>query len=48
MKKAKIEIKKDCFAYKDTNGRGKCAALKELYCEKEHCAFYKVRREEAR
>jgi hypothetical protein len=33
-----IEIKTDCFAYKNK----KCKILKELFCSKEKCAFYKT------
>ena len=34
-----FEIKKDCFAFnKNTN---KCMALKEVYCKKEECKYYK-------
>ncbi len=29
-----------CFAYKEN---GTCFALKEMYCKKEHCSFYKDR-----
>lgn len=40
-----IGLKKDCFAYKERIcGKGihrHCSALKELYCEKEQCKFYK-------
>lgn len=32
-------VAKDCFAY-DTQKNG-CIALKELYCAKEKCNFYK-------
>lgn len=42
--KVKIEVKKDCFAYKENKEWDKCAALKELVCEKEVCPFYKKRR----
>lgn len=37
----KAEIKKDCFAYTKRGNTEKCAALKELYCKKEVCKFYK-------
>ena len=33
------EIKKDCFAYSKLSNR--CMALKELYCRKKECGFYK-------
>lgn len=33
-----MEIKKDRFAYDCKN---KCKALKELYCKKEKCNFYR-------
>ena len=32
-------IKTECFAY-DTKEKG-CRCLKELYCQKEKCHFYK-------
>ena len=35
----KIEVKEDCFSFDEH--RKKCKALKELYCEKEICNFYK-------
>ncbi len=41
----KFTAKKDCFAYKLTNKNGilneKCKALKEMYCRREECKFYK-------
>lgn len=40
---AVAEVKGDCFAYKKTQAGGKCTALKELYCKKEQCGFYKKR-----
>lgn len=44
-----IGVKKDCFAYKEKDYAGKiqstCIALKELYCQKEQCKFYKRREE---
>lgn len=40
-RKGKIGIKTDCFAHKDTGRASKCVALKELYCAKEYCPFYK-------
>jgi hypothetical protein len=36
-----IKIKTDCFAYRPER-MCKCLALRELYCEKEHCSFYKT------
>lgn len=39
-----IEIKQDCFAYKeaaDKRKTGTCLALTDLYCKKEICNFYK-------
>lgn len=44
----KSKIKKDCFAYRDSKKKnvpfGTCNALKELYCRKEECAFYKPKK----
>lgn len=42
-----VEIKKDCFAYKETPNRkiGSCNALTELFCKKEICNFYKPEKE---
>lgn len=37
--------KEDCFAYMETLGRPTCKALKEMYCAKEECKFYKNRKE---
>lgn len=34
------EVKTDCFAY-EPKGRGKCRALRWLYCKEEECKFYK-------
>ena len=34
----KIEVKEDCEMY---NTIGACKGLKELYCKKEKCRFYK-------
>lgn len=34
----KFVVRKDCFAY---NGTKSCSCLKELYCSKEECKFYK-------
>lgn len=39
MEQKTIEIKEDCFAYRD----GKCNALNKLYCKEEKCKFYKTR-----
>ena len=39
MEEKKIEIKEDCFGYRD----GKCTALKNLYCSMEKCKFYKTK-----
>ncbi|MDE7313567.1 MAG: hypothetical protein K2N87_18420 [Eubacterium sp.] len=36
-----IEIRKDCFGYQEKGGFPSCTALKELYCKKEECVFYK-------
>lgn len=42
---SKIEVKEDCFAYKNSIGKkeGECRALNSLYCKKESCRFYKPR-----
>ena len=38
-----FEAKKDCFAYDGTGRKGKCAALKALYCKREGiCPFYRT------
>lgn len=37
------QIRKDCFAYQDSSTNG-CGILKELYCTKENCKFYKTDR----
>lgn len=34
-----MEIREDCFAYNEKTKE--CDALKELYCAKENCKFYK-------
>lgn len=34
---------KNCFAYIIKNGHASCMALKELYCKREECKFYKHR-----
>lgn len=36
-----MAIKKDCFAYKETNNKPTCHALTELDCK--NCRFYKKR-----
>lgn len=37
-----IEVKTDCFAYrKGVTEAYACKALRELYCKKEKCNFYK-------
>lgn len=36
-------IKEDCFAY--IKSKNKCAGLKELYCAKEKCNFYRNKEE---
>ena len=36
-----FEVKKDCFAY-DKN-KNKCNSLKDLYCRKSVCEFYKTK-----
>lgn len=40
--------KEDCFAYKYTKQikKAQCTALKELYCKKGKCPFYKTQKEE--
>lgn len=35
-------IKKDCFAYDKIKRIPECRALKDLYCAKGKCAFYKT------
>ena len=37
-----IKIKKDCKFYKNHRT---CSALKEMYCHKEICIFYKPKKE---
>ena len=41
----KIEIKKDCRFYKNHRY---CNALKEMYCHKEICNFYKPKEEKGK
>ena len=36
-----MAVKTDCFAYDEEHKT--CDALKELYCKKEQCKFYKSR-----
>lgn len=46
MARQQFEKKTDCKMYnKETNS---CNALKELYCKKEKCGFYKPRKENKR
>lgn len=43
-----IEVKEDCFAYKepiDKRKTGVCKALTGLYCKDEICNFYKPKSE---
>lgn len=45
-----IEIKKDCFAYKEKKNKQNrvhktCTALKKLYCKDEKCKFYKTKKQ---
>lgn len=35
------EIKTDCFGYNKANK--KCTVLRDTYCRKEECVFYKTR-----
>lgn len=35
------EAKISCFAYRNREGHEACTALRELYCKKEECRFYK-------
>lgn len=37
-----MEIKKDCFAYDESEIRPKCMALNKLYCKVGECGFYKT------
>lgn len=34
-------MNRDCFAFIEKNGHQGCRALKELYCKKRKCRFYK-------
>lgn len=36
-----VKVRKDCFAYNEEHKD--CNALRELYCRKEECKFYKHR-----
>ena len=36
-------IKKDCILYSDKTNN--CMGLREIYCKKEHCNFYKSSKE---
>ena len=36
-----MEIKRDCFAYRNGKTGEKCHALDDLYCRLENCKFYK-------
>ena len=38
------EPKQDCFAYSKISDVESCRALNELYCKKEECRFYKVKK----
>ena len=40
-KEEEIEIKIDCFAYKNNEKGEYCDALTKLYCADEKCRFYK-------
>jgi len=40
----KIEIKTDCIMYRPL--KKECDGLKELYCVKEKCNFYKTKKED--
>lgn len=40
-KEEEIEIKTDCFAYKNNGEEEYCDALTKLYCSFEQCRFYK-------
>lgn len=35
-------VKEDCFAYAKAS-KCSCNALRQLYCEKEECGFYKTK-----
>lgn len=41
VKKDAEMVKRDCFAYRIKGSAEMCTALKELYCKKEKCGFYK-------
>lgn len=40
--KLTIKVQRDCILYKSENV---CAGLKQMYCKKENCNFYKNRKE---
>ncbi len=42
------EVKKDCFAYREKNGREYCSALRYLFCRGEECNWYKKKGEECK
>lgn len=42
MENQTFEVKKDCFAYSTENNR--CSVLRDTYCKKENCKFYKPSR----
>ncbi len=44
VKKEETPAKRDCFGYQEKDGKGDCQALKELYCAKEKCSFYKQKK----
>ena len=35
----------DCFAYRGCRSKERCSALNELYCQNEHCTFFKTKEE---
>ena len=37
------EVKTDCFAYDCSLKNRQCKALRELYCAKKNCKFYKTK-----
>ena len=42
--KEEIEVKTDCFAYKNTELGEECDSLTKLYCSFEKCRFYKQKK----
>lgn len=36
-----MEVKRDCFAYRNFGNGERCIALRDLYCKYEKCKFYK-------